>query len=73
MTNEDKESIVKNIFLMAAVLFSFVLMGCETVNKAGNAAGAVVGETANTVGSVTEGGAGAVQGEVTPEENPFNR
>jgi hypothetical protein len=48
-------------------------MGCETVHKVGNTAGAVVGETANAVGSVTEGGAGAVQGEVTDAENPYNR
>lgn len=48
-------------------------IGCETVNKAGNKTGEVIGETMNTVGSVTEGGAEAVQGSVTSEENPFGR
>jgi hypothetical protein len=52
---------------------SCVLMGCETVHKAGHTAGTAVGKTVNTVGSVTEGGAEAVQGKVTSEENPYDR
>ena len=49
------------------------LGGCETVHKVGNTAGAAVGEGANAIGSVTEGGAGAVQGKTTSEENPSGR
>ncbi|MBN1870412.1 MAG: hypothetical protein JW847_07565 [Candidatus Omnitrophica bacterium] len=60
-------------FMISFVILSMGLAGCETVHKAGNAVGTAVGATANAVGSVTEGGAEAVQGEVKPEENPYGR
>lgn len=63
-----------NYFLIIlCVVFSVATAGCETVHKAGRATGKAVGETTNALGSVTEGGAEAVQGEVTPEENPYDR
>ena len=64
---------MKNCFLIVVFVVSVGLSGCETVHKAGNAAGAAVGEGANVIGSVTEGGAGAIQGKTTSEENPYNR
>lgn len=55
------------------VICSVMLTGCETVHKAGNVTGKAIGETTNAVGSVTEGGAEAVQGKTAPEENPYDR
>jgi hypothetical protein len=68
-----KEGIVRNIPFVVLIIFTIALCGCETVRKAGETTGEVVGEGANTLGTVTEGGAGAVQGEVTSEENPYGR
>ena len=64
---------MKNFFLILCIFLSIVLSGCETVHKAGETTGAVVGEGANVFGSVTESGAEAIQGETTPDENPYNR
>ena len=64
---------MKKLLPLLCVIFSVALAGCETVHKAGETTGKAVGETANAVGSVTEGGAEAVQGKTTPEENPYNR
>ena len=64
---------MRNFLIVMFVMFSIALAGCETVHKAGEATGAVVGEGANALGSVTEGGAEAIQGKTTPEENPYNR
>jgi len=47
--------------------------GCETVNEAGRTTGKVVGEVMNIPGSVTEGGAEAIQGSIKDEENPYGR
>ena len=71
--SNPKEAMVKNFFLILCIFLSVALTGCETVHKAGETAGAVVGKGANTLGSVTEGGAEAIQGKTTPEENPYNR
>lgn len=59
--------------MVVFMMLSVVLIGCETVHKAGETTGAAVGEGANALGSVTEGGAGAIQGKTTPEENPYGR
>jgi predicted small secreted protein len=64
---------VKNFILVFSLICSVMLAGCETVHKVGNTAGAAVGEVTNAVGSVTEGGAEAVQGKTTAQENPYNR
>lgn len=64
---------MKSIRIIYLFICVMAFIGCETVNKAGNKTGEVIGETMNTVGSVTEGGAEAVQGSVTSEENPFGR
>ena len=64
---------MNNILLATLLLISFAATGCEATKKAGNAAGSVVGETTNVVGSVTDGGAAAVQGKTTSEENPYGR
>ena len=65
---------MNKLFVMIFVMvLSAGLMGCETVHKAGEATGTVIGETTNEVGSVTTGGAKAVQGKTTAEENPYNR
>jgi hypothetical protein len=68
-----KEYVVKNYILILCCIIVVTMTGCETVRKAGETTGAAIGETMNTVGSVTEGGAEAVQGKTTPEENPYNR
>ena len=52
---------------------SLVMTGCAATKKVGETTGNVIGETGNIVGSVTEGGAEAVQGKTTKEENPFGR
>ncbi|MCK5015052.1 MAG: hypothetical protein KAS66_14675 [Candidatus Omnitrophica bacterium] len=64
---------MKNLTILFCIILSVALAGCETVHKAGNATGSAVGETFNALGSVTEGGAEAVQGKTTPEENPYGR
>ncbi|MCK5180158.1 MAG: hypothetical protein KAR32_11570 [Candidatus Omnitrophica bacterium] len=64
---------VRNFLIVLFIIFSTVLAGCETVHKAGETTGAVVGEGASALGSVTKGGAEAIQGKTTPEENPYNR
>jgi len=48
-------------------------IGCETINEAGRTTGKVVGETMNATGSVTEGGAEAIQGSIKTQENPYGR
>ncbi len=68
-----KGDILRNSLLIAAIVLCFGLMGCETAQKVGNTAGAAVGEGANVIGSVTKGGAEAIQGKTTPEENPYDR
>ena len=67
----NKEEEVKSWLLI--VLCAVFLTGCESINKAGRATGSVIGETTNVVGSVTEGGAEAVQGKTTSKENPYGR
>ena len=64
---------MKQLFIICLFLSAVVLSGCETINEAGRTTGRAVGEVANTVGTVTEGGAEAVQGGVSKEENPYNR
>lgn len=64
---------VKNFLFILFIVFSIALTGCETVHKAGETTGKAIGETTNVLGSVTEGGAEAVQGKTTPEENPYDR
>ena len=64
---------MKNFFLILVLISSGICVGCETVHKVGETTGAAVGEVTNAVGSVTEGGAGAVQGKTTAKENPYNR
>lgn len=64
---------VRNFLIVLFMIFSTALAGCETVHKAGETTGAVVGKGANVLGSLTEGGAEAIQGKTTPEENPYNR
>jgi len=59
--------------LIYMILCSALLTGCTAAKKVGETGGQVIGETANITGSVTEGGAGAVQGKTTKEENPFGR
>jgi hypothetical protein len=68
-----KEAMVKKWTILFSLIICIALTGCETVHKAGNTTGAAVGETFNAVGSVTEGGAEAVQGKTTSEENPYGR
>ena len=53
--------------------FLITLTGCETVKAGGRQVRGVVGETANTVGPVTEGGAQAIQGKEKPQDNPYGR
>ena len=64
---------MKNYFLILFLLMAVTFTGCETVRKAGNKTGEVIGEGANTLGTVTEGGAEAIQGKTTSEENPYDR
>ena len=64
---------MKNSYVIFLLVLSVTLIGCETVHKAGRTTGAAVGEVTNAIGSVTEGGAEAVQGKTTEEENPYNR
>ena len=64
---------MKNFLPVLFVILSVALTGCETIHKAGETTGAVIGEGANALGSVTEGGTEAIQGKTTPEENPYNR
>ena len=60
------------IFL-GTFLLALALNGCETVHKGGEAVGSVIGETTSAVGSVTDGGAKAVQGKEKPGDNPYGR
>ena len=63
-----------NKFLFLSIMMIlFLVTGCETTKKVGNTAGQVVGEGTNIAGSVTEGGAEAVQGKIRKEENPYGR
>lgn len=63
-----------NITLKIALIISCVFfIGCETVKEGGRTVGRGIGETANTVGTISEGGAEAVQGKTTDEENPYGR
>ena len=64
---------MKRYFYLLFGAFIITAAGCETVNEAGRTGGRAVGEVTNTVGTVTEGGAEAVQGTVTDEENPYGR
>ena len=64
---------MKNFFFIVCIFLSVAFTGCETVHKAGNATGAAVGEGANALGSVTKGGAEAIQGKTASEENPYGR
>lgn len=61
---------IRFIYLFIVVL---AFSGCETVNEAGRTTGKVVGEVMNIPGSVTEGGAEAIQGSIKDEENPYGR
>jgi len=72
-TDYFKEVILKNYYMLFLILLVFTLIGCETVNEAGRTTGRVIGEGANTVGTITEGGAEAVQGSTTRAENPYGR
>ena len=59
--------------ILGITLLAFILTGCETIKEGGRKVGAVAGETANTIGSVSEGGAEAVKGKETNAENPYGR
>jgi hypothetical protein len=63
---------VKIIIKLYLVLCVVTLVGCETVKQGGRKSGEIIGEGANIVGSVTEGGADAIQGK-TNEDNPYGR
>lgn len=55
-------------------LFAFSLLaGCETAQRATTETGRYIGKGANVVGGITAGGAEAVKGEETSQENPYNR
>lgn len=71
--SNKRGGIVNKWILIVCLILSGSLAGCQTVQEAGQATGRAVGTVTNTVGSVTEGGAETVQGEVAPEENPYGR
>ena len=50
-----------------------IFTGCETAHKATYKGGEYLGKGANVVGGVAEGGASAVKGPETSEENPYGR
>ena len=58
-----------------AVIFIclFVICGCETAHKATTTVGKPIGQAADVFGGVTEGAAEGMQGEITSEENPYER
>ncbi|MBN2483996.1 MAG: hypothetical protein JXD21_07350 [Candidatus Omnitrophica bacterium] len=62
---------VKSIFF--CILATLLLTGCETAQKATTETGRYIGKGANVVGGITAGGAEAVKGEETSEENPYAR
>lgn len=64
---------MKNAAKVLAVLILFAVAGCETVHQGTKQVGSVIGEGANALGGLTEGGAEAVQGEETKAENPYGR
>ena len=57
------------------LLFGWIVMqfGCAAGEKVATEGGKFIGKTTNAVGGITEGGAEAVKGEETPEENPYGR
>jgi len=64
---------LKSNLLFVLFILAMVSAGCETVKKGGRTVGRATGEVMDTVGTVTEGGAEAVQGKVTDKENPYGR
>ena len=62
----------RNARLLLVILCLFAL-GCETAQKATTEAGKVIGKTTNVIGGVADGGAEAVKGTETEEENPYGR
>ncbi|MFC1704617.1 hypothetical protein ACFL1E_07560 [Candidatus Omnitrophota bacterium] len=58
------------LYMMVCV---FSLVGCETVHSAAKKTGEVAGETMETMGGLSEGGAEAYHGGETEEENPMGR
>ncbi len=62
---------IRNIVL--TFILAGVCLGCSAVHEGTRKTGEVIGEGANAVGGLSEGGAGAVQGRTTDEENPYGR
>ncbi len=59
--------------LVAVWLIGSGLWGCETVHEVTKTGGKAIGEGANALGGLSEGGSEAIQGPVTNEENPYGR
>lgn len=54
-------------------LCSLWILGCEATKDVGRTSGRIVGEGSNIVGSISDGGAEAIQGKITENENPYRR
>lgn len=64
---------MKTFFIVAALMASFSLMGCETMKEGTTAAGTAVGKGADVVGGVTEGAAEGYKGKDVIANNPYGR
>ena len=63
---------IYKILLLSITAIS-LFTGCEPARTATTETGRVIGETTRVIGGVTDGGAEAVKGKETNEENPFGR
>ena len=64
---------MRTVKFLVCIFFISLFYGCETAHQVTKETGKVIGEGANVVGGISEGGAEAVQGQVTNEENPYGR
>jgi len=64
---------MKIFISILSILFLCTFLGCETVHDGTKKVGNVVGKGADAFGGLTEGAAEGMQGDITPEENPYGR